>query len=285
MNRKRMSWNKRGHAHPLATETTGAMVLENFLRILGSWALSIVRSMGRMLLFLSSAVYFIFIPPFKFGLLLRRIRFFGAKSLTIILLTGAFTGMVLAIQLYYTLRKFGSEALLGPAIALSLIRELGPVLSALMVTGRAGSALTAELGIMRISEQVDALVSMALNPMRYLVVPNIVAAVITFPLLASIFDVIGIYGGYLVGVRLLGLSQATYFSQMESFVEMKDVSIGLYKSLSFGVIVAWVSCYKGYHTDITGYGAEGVSSSTTSAVVTSSVLILIWDYFLGSVLL
>jgi len=232
--------------------------------------------------FLVNAFYFIFVPPFKFGLLLKQVRFFGNKSMAIILLTGSFTGMVLALQLFYTLRKFGSEALLGPAIALSLIRELGPVLSALMVTGRAGSALTAEIGIMRISEQIDALTAMALNPMRYLIVPNIVAAIMVFPLLAAIFDVIGIYGGYAVAVKLLGMSEGTYFSQMEVFVDIEDIRQGIYKSISFGVIVSWVCCYKGFYT---GYGAEGVSKATTEAVVMSSVLILIWDYFLGSVLL
>ncbi|TAN45889.1 MAG: ABC transporter permease [Nitrospirae bacterium] len=238
--------------------------------------------MGDMLIFLTNAVYFAFVPPFKFRLLLKQIRFFGNKSMVVILLTGSFAGMVLALQLYYTLRKFGSDALLGPAIALSLIRELGPVLAALMVTGRAGSALTAEIGIMRISEQIDALSSMALNPFRYLIVPNLAAAVIVFPLLTAIFDVIGIFGGYVVAVDLLGMSGGTYFSQMEVFVDMKDIRMGLYKSLSFGLIVAWICCYKGFNT---GYGAEGVSKSTTEAVVTSSVLILIWDYFMGSILL
>jgi phospholipid/cholesterol/gamma-HCH transport system permease protein len=256
--------------------------MEKLLRILGSWALSVIRRMGHMFTFLMNAFYFIFSPPFKFNLLLKQIRFFGNKSMIIILLTGSFTGMVLALQLFYTLRKFGSEALLGPAIALSLIRELGPVLSALMVTGRAGSALTAEIGIMRISEQIDALTAMALNPMRYLIIPNIAAAIMVFPLLAAIFDVIGIYGGYAIAVKLLGMSEGTYFSQMEVFVEMKDIRQGLYKSISFGVIVSWVCCYKGFYT---GYGAEGVSKATTEAVVMSSVLILIWDYFLGSVLL
>jgi phospholipid/cholesterol/gamma-HCH transport system permease protein len=259
--------------------------MEKIIRILGAWALSNLRTMGRMLIFLSESVYLIFVPPFKYRYLFRQIRFFGAKSLIVIILTGAFTGMVLAIQLYYTLRKFGSDALLGPAVALSLIRELGPVLSALMVTGRAGSALTAEIGIMRISEQIDVLTTMALNPLRYLSVPNIVAAVIAFPLLAAIFDLVGIYGGYLVGVKLLGMSSGTYFSQMEHFLDMSDIRMGLYKSVSFGIIVSWVSCYKGFHTNETGYGAEGVSKSTTEAVVMSSVLILIWDYFIGSILI
>jgi phospholipid/cholesterol/gamma-HCH transport system permease protein len=256
--------------------------METLLRKMGSWFLSKLSRMGHMFLFLINSIYLIFIPPFKFNILLRQIRFLGSKSMVVILLTGAFTGMVLALQLFYTLRKFGSDALLGPAIALSLVRELGPVLSALMITGRAGSALTAEIGIMRITEQIDALVSMALNPLRYLIVPNIVAGIIVFPLLTSIFDLIGIYGGYVVGVKLLGVGSGTYFSQMENFVDMSDIRMGLYKSLSFGVIVSWVCCYKGFHTR---YGAEGVSRATTEAVVMSSVLILIWDYFLGSVLI
>ena len=254
----------------------------NVLRIAGRYALSTLREMGRMFLFLLSALEMIFKPPFKFRQLLRQMRFFGNKSMLVILLTGSFTGMVLALQLYYILRKFGSEALLGPGIALSLIRELGPVLSALMVTGRAGSALTAEIGMMRISEQIDALTAMALNPIRYLIVPNIVAALVVFPLITAIFDVIGIYGGYLVGVKLLSISGGTYFSLMEDYVEMKDVLLGLYKSISFGLIVSWISCYKGFHS---GYGAAGVSKATTEAVVLSSILILIWDYSLGSFLI
>ncbi len=256
--------------------------MKSLLRIMGSWFLSRLSRMGHMFLFLMHSIYFIFVPPFKFNVLLRQIRFLGSKSMVVIILTGSFTGMVLALQLFYTLRKFGSDALLGPAIALSLIRELGPVLSALMITGRAGSALAAEIGMMRSSEQIDALTAMALNPMRYLIVPNIVAGIIVFPLLTSIFDLIGIYGGYVVGVKLLGVGSGTYFSQMENFVGMEDIRLGLYKSLSFGVIVSWVCCYKGFYA---GYGAEGVSKSTTEAVVTSSVLILIWDYFLGSLLL
>jgi phospholipid/cholesterol/gamma-HCH transport system permease protein len=255
-------------------------VIIRWIEKLGSWAIMSVEGMGHMFIFLLIALSMIFRPPFKFWAVIRQIRFFGNKSLVIILLTGTFTGMVLALQIFYTLRKFGSEALLGPAVALAIIRELGPVLAALMVTGRAGSALTAEIGIMNITEQIDAITSMGLNPMRYLIIPNIVAAIIVFPLLTAIFDVIGVYGGYFVGVGLLGLSGGTFFSRMENFLAMKDILIGLYKAVSFGIIVSWVCCYKGYYTD---FGAEGVSKSTTSAVVTSSVLILIWDYFLGAV--
>lgn len=252
------------------------------IRGFGTKAISITRMIGHMFIFLINSIYHIFIPPFKFKLLIKQIHFIGNKSLIVIILIGSFTGMVLALQIFYTLRKFGSEAMLGPAVALSLIRELGPVLSALTVTGRAGSAITAEIGIMRITEQIDALTSMALNPLRYLVVPNIVAAIIVFPILTAIFDVIGIIGGYLVGVKLLGLSSGTYFSQMKQYIDIVDIEIGLYKSLSFGIIVSWISCYKGYYTR---FGAEGVSKATTEAVVLSSVLILIWDYFIGSLYL
>lgn len=253
--------------------------MERLLRVIGSYALSLIRTMGHMVIFLAQSIYYTFVPPFKFRILLRELRFIGTRSMTVICLMGSFTGMVLALQGYHTLRKVGSEALLGAAVALSLIRELGPVLSALTITGRAGSALTAEIGIMRITEQIDALTVMALNPMRYLVAPKMVAAMIAFPLLTVLYDVIGIYGGYFVAVKLLGLSSGTYFSQMQHFVDMEDIRIGLYKSLMFGVLVLWVSCYKGFYT---GYGAEGVSKATTEAVVMSSILILISDYFLGS---
>jgi len=196
-------------------------------------------------------------------------------------LVGAFTGMVLGLQGYYTLNKFGATAMLGPAVALSLIREIGPVLCALVITGRAGSAMAAEIGIMRITDQIDSLSVMALNPVKYLITPNILAGLITFPLLTAIVDVIGIYGGYVVGVQLLGVGAGGYFGEMQNFVGMYDIKIGFYKSLSFGLIMSWICCYKGFHT---GFGAEGVSKAMTEAVVMSSVWILICDYFWTSVL-
>jgi len=251
------------------------------LEALGRWATGIVFALGRFGTFMLLAVATIVTPPFKLRAFADRINYIGFRSLLIILLTGAFTGMVLGLQLYLTLTRFGSEAFLGPAVALSLIRELGPVLAALMVTGRAGSALTAEIGIMRITEQIDALTVMALNPFRYLVAPSILAGLVTFPLMTALFDLVGIFGGYLVGVELFGLSQGTYFGEMQTFVDMRDIMTGFWKSLSFGIIVTWVCTYKGFHV---GHGAEGVARATTQAVVLSSVLILVWDYFLGTVL-
>jgi phospholipid/cholesterol/gamma-HCH transport system permease protein len=249
---------------------------------IGRNTLWIVGEMGRMMVFLLSTIAWMLRPPFRLLQVLKQIHFIGVKSLFVILLTGAFTGMVLGLQGYYSLRKFGAEGLLGSAVALSIIRELGPVLSALMVTGRAGSAMTAEIGIMRITEQIDALDTMAVNPMQYLIAPKVLASVLVMPMLCSIFDIIGIYGGYLVGVDLLGVSSGAYTSSMESSVEWKDVYGGYLKALSFGVIVSWVCTYKGYNTTMS---AEGLGTATTEAVVLSSVLILIWDYFLTSVLM
>jgi phospholipid/cholesterol/gamma-HCH transport system permease protein len=251
------------------------------LDAIGRRAIAVVEALGRFGTFLAQAVGVILTPPFKFWAFIDRINYIGYRSLLIILLTGGFTGMVLGLQVYLTLVRFGSEAFLGPAVALSLIRELGPVLAALMVTGRAGSALTAEIGIMRITEQIDALTVMALNPVRYLVAPSILAGLVTFPAMTAIFDTIGIFGGYLVGVELLGLSEGTYFGEMQTFVDMSDIMTGFWKSLSYGVIVTWVCTYKGFNV---GHGAEGVAKATTDAVVLSSVLILVWDYFMGSVL-
>ena len=235
-----------------------------------------------MVCFLTTAFFWVLFPPYLLRRIVKQINFIGVKTTLVIVLTGSFTGMVLALQTYYALVKFGAETSLGPVVALSLIRELGPVIAALMVAGRAGSALTAEIGIMRISEQIDALDAMALNPYKYLIIPNLLAGIISLPLLNAIFVVVGVWGGYAVGVGLTGVSSGTYFGGIRDFVSAKDILEGLYKSLSFGMLITWISCYKGYFT---GYGAEGVSKATTQAVVLSSVTILIWDYFMTSILL
>jgi len=232
-------------------------------------------------LFLAESFFWMLFPPYLIQRIIKQINFIGVKTTLVILLTGSFTGMVLALQIYYTLVKFGAEARLGSVVALSLIKELGPVICALMVAGRAGSALAAEIGIMRITEQIDALDAMALNPYKYLIIPNLIAGIISLPLLNFIFVTVGVFGGYTVGVGLMGLSSGTYFGGIRDFVDAGDILEGLYKSLSFGILITWISCYKGYFT---GYGAEGVSKATTQAVVLSSVVILIWDYFMTSIL-
>lgn len=195
--------------------------------------------------------------------------------------------MVLGLQLYYTLAKFGSEGMLGSVISLSLIRELGPVLTAIMITARAGSSMAAEIGILRISEQIDALYAMRIDAVRYLVSPKIAASIISFPLLTAFFDLIGILGGYLTGIVLLGANAGTYFSRIQSSVDIVDIRGGFIKSLVFAVIVSTICCYQGYFTHMRSdsSGAKSVSLSTTSAVVLSCVTILIADYVVTSFLM
>lgn len=247
----------------------------------GKVFLDITEAWGRSWVFLFRTFGAIIKPPFRFHLLLYQLMQIGAKSTLVIALIGLFTGAVLAVQGVYTLSKFGATAFTGSAVALSLIRELGPVLTALMVIGRAGSAITAEIGIMKITEQIDALRSMAVDPMKYLMAPRVLAGFIAMPLLTAIFIAIGIFGGYVVGVGLLDLSSGTFISEMESAVTSTDIYSGFIKALVFGLIFGWVSCYKGYTC---GFGAVGVNRATTQSVVTASVAVLVVDYFLTSIL-
>ncbi|HZO81104.1 MAG TPA: MlaE family lipid ABC transporter permease subunit [Candidatus Binataceae bacterium] len=253
-----------------AIERLGALVIDN------------VTALGGFVLFLLSALLYIALPPYKPRLAIRQVRIIGAESFFLVALIAAFTGMVLGLQGYNTLRRFGSEGALGTVVALVLVRELGPVLAALMVTARAGSAMAAEIGSMQATEQIDALTVMAINPIQYLVSPRVIAGVISFPLLTSIFDVIGIWGGYVIGVGLMGAPGGSYVHGIAQNLTAHDISSGLYKALLFGLVVMWVCCYKGYHAQRM---ATGVSRATTEAVVLSSVLILAWDYFLTSILL
>lgn len=248
---------------------------------LGRTILGLISGFGDAWLFLGRVIISAFAPPYSIGLLFKQIYAIGFQSVSVVALVGGFTGAVLAVQGEYTLSKFGATAYTGSAIALSLIRELGPVLTALMVNGRAGSAMTAELGIMKITEQVDALRSMAVDPLHNLMVPRILAGLISVPLLTCIFNIVGIAGGYIVAVYNLGLSSGTFISEMTQAVTDVDVISGFAKSVFFGLSVSWVACYKGWTC---GFGAVGVNRATTSAVVTSSVIILVLDYFLTSIL-
>ena len=258
------------------------MSIVEMIERLGALVLDGILQLGNFVLFLLGAVFYMCVPPYKPRLWIRQIRIIGADSLFLIILIGGFTGMVLGLQGYNTLRRFGSEGALGAVVALVLVRELGPVLAALMIAARAGSAMAAELGSMQSTEQIDALTVMAINPVQYLVSPRVLAGVVSFPLLTSIFDVIGIWGGYMIGVGLMGAPSGAYFNRIAATMSGHDIATGLYKALVFGVIVMWVCCYKGYHAERM---ATGVSRATTEAVVLSSVLILAWDYFLTSILL
>jgi phospholipid/cholesterol/gamma-HCH transport system permease protein len=254
---------------------------------LGGRVIAFIQELGLIAIFFCDGLWRIFSGPRQFEKVVQQVYFIGYKSISIICLTSAFTGMVLGLQGYYTLVKFGSEGLLGAAVALTLIREMGPVLTAIMVVARAGSAMAAEIGIMRISEQIDALETMNIHPVRFLFSPRLAAALISFPLLTALFDVIGIMGGYVTGSLLLGINPGTYFARVESSVAMHDVTGGFIKAVCFAALVATICCFQGFytHTRKEGFGAKGVGLSTTSAVVISCVVILITDYILTSFLL
>lgn len=254
----------------------------------GNAALYYTRDLGMMGRYLLLSLLGIFKRPFRFNEVLRQLRLIGADSFIVIFFTGAFTGMVLGLQGYYTLSKFGAEGVLGSAVALSLVRELGPVLTALMVTGRAGSAMCAEIGIMRNTEQIDALECMAVDPFRYLITPKFLATLIAVPLLTLIFSVVGIYGGYMAGVCLLNGNPGAYFVSMQHSVGNKDINLGIIKSFVFALLIVWVCTGRGYFVHKirnAGFGAEAVSKVTTQAVVLSSIAILVWDYILTAILL
>lgn len=254
---------------------------------LGRSAITLLCEMGAMTLFLLHGMKHMFASPKQIPKVIHQIYIIGAGSFFLIGLIALFTGMVLGLQGYYTLTKFGSEGFLGSAVALSLIRELAPVLTAIMVTGRAGSAMAAEIGVMRISDQIDALEVMDINSMAYLVSPRITASLIAFPLLTAIFTVVGILGGYATGVLMLGINEGIYFSRIESSVVRADIIGCFAKAVVFAFIVVAVSCYKGYfaHMRKDGMGPAAVGNATTSAVVLSCILLLIADYVLTSFLL
>jgi phospholipid/cholesterol/gamma-HCH transport system permease protein len=249
---------------------------------IGRYTIEYTAATGRTFLFLLSAFAWAFRPPSRVRLIIHHIRTIGVESLSVVILSGVFTGMVMGLQGYYSLRKFNAENFLGSAVALGILRELGPVLSAFMVTGRTGSAMAAEIASMKVTEQIDALYSMAINPIQYLVSPRILAGLISMPLLTAIFDVVAIYGAFVVGVQLLGVSSGSYFAGMELSVVFKDVLSGFLKSVSFGLIITWICCYKGFNAPPM---ATGVGQATTESVVLCFVMILVWNYFMTSIML
>jgi len=245
-----------------------------------------INSIGAATIFLVLALLKTFHPK-QFQKVIQQIYYIGARSTTIIMLVSLFTGMVLGLQSYHALVQFGAEGSLGTLVSLSLIRELGPVLTAIMITARAGSAITAEIGVQRISEQIDALETMRIDPFRYLVTPRITASIVSFPLLTTVFDLIGIIGGYVSAVVLMGLNAGVYSHSIRAYVDMEDLTNGFVKSIVFAVIVATVCCYQGYfvHMREDSKGAKAVGLATTSAVVISCVLILVADYVVTSLLM
>ncbi len=251
--------------------------MKGLIEKLGLFVMSFVKELGGHLLMFVDFLRWLPVPPFRFRVLIKQMEQIGVNSLLVVILTGSFAGMVLSFETYHALRMFSAESLVGATLSLSMTRELGPVLTALMVAGRAGSAMAAELGTMRVTEQIDALTVMAINPIKYLVVPRILASAIMLPLLTILCDFLGILGGYFISVYVLNINAGTFVGKILRYTELSDLYYGLIKSLFFGLIISTVGCYKGFTT--TG-GAEGVGRSTTRAVVISCVSILIADYFL-----
>lgn len=249
--------------------------------IIGRKTISGLSEAGEIILLLFQSLLWLIRPPWRPRLVFRQMEFVGNKSINVVVLTGAFTGGVFALQSYHGFSLFGAESLVGSTVALALTRELGPVLTSLMVTGRAGSAMAAELGTMRVTEQIDAMYVMAVNPIQYLILPRVIAAVIMLPILTVVADFVGILGSYIVGVGILGIDDGIFTAKILEYLEFNDIGMGLIKAGFFGLILSIVGCYKGFYT----YGgAEGVGRSTTEAVVMASVMILAADYVLTAIM-
>lgn len=253
---------------------------------LGSAAIDLVSGLGRWGLFVYDSVTGIFTPPFRFHSIVREIFRIGVQSISIITMTGLFTGMVLAVQGYHTLKRFGSEDALGSGVIYTLLTELGPVLSALLLTGRAGSSLCAEIGVMRTSAQIDQLKCMAINVFNFLISPKLLAGLIAMPVLTFLFVLVGVLGGYLAGSVILGVDSSSFFNSMPASIDDVTLRMSFVKSLLFAFLIVNISAYRGYTVHLQKEkGSAAVSKSTTEAVIISSVSILLWDYLLTSLLI
>ncbi len=233
-----------------------------------------LQTLGAMTLFIGRSVAHCFTPPWYPRLILRQFIDIGYYSLPVVGMTAIFTGMVLALQSYTGFTRFNAESAIAGVVALSVTRELAPVLAGLMVAGRIGASIAAEIGTMRVTEQIDALTTLSVNPYKYLIVPRIIAGTVMLPVLVLIADIIGIYGGYIVSIYSLGFSEGSYLTQTWNILEPNDVISGLVKASAFGFIVTIMGCYHGFNS---GRGAQGVGAATTYAVVSASILILIFN--------
>lgn len=253
----------------------------NWLEFIGHKTILFIEESGKVFILFLNTVKGIFIPPFNYRNILKQMEEIGVRSIPVVLITSASTGMVLALQSFNGFKRFNAESLVGTVVALSVTRELGPVLTGLIVAGRAGAAMAAELGTMKVTEQIDALVTMAVRPVNYLIVPRLISSIIMLPILTIFADMIGISGGYFVAVNILKVNPTVYIRRTTDYLQMDDIVGGLIKATIFGILIAIISCYKGFSTE---GGAEGVGKSTTGAVVVSSMLILISNYFMTAIL-
>lgn len=257
----------------------------SFISGLGALVLKVTRGAiaetGKVVIFFNESVRLIFAKPSRFPEIIRHMEFIGNQSVAIICLTGVFTGLALSFQLYLGFRLFNAVNMVGPTVALGITRELGPVLTGLIVAARAGGAMAARLGTMRVNEQIDALDVMGVNTKQYLISPRLVAALICMPLLVAVFDFVAMLGSYFLCVKLVQLDEAVFWQKIADFIEVKHINEGLFKGMVFGVYFALVCSYRGFNT--TG-GAKGVGDATNQGVVQSMVGIIILDYFLTNLI-
>lgn len=252
----------------------------NIFAAIGGGILSLFQSIGAICVFASKTLSHLFLPPLYLRNVLRQFIDIGYYSLPVVGMTALFTGMVLALQSYTGFARFNAESAVASIVVLSITRELAPVLAGLMVAGRVGASIAAEIGTMRVTEQVDALTTLSVNPYKYLIVPRVIAGTLMLPALVLIGDIIGVYGGYLVSVHVLGFSSGGYMTQTWDVLETIDVVSGLCKAAMFGFLVTLMGCYHGFNS---GRGAQGVGAATTNAVVSASMLILIFNYIMTQI--
>ena len=254
--------------------------LNSFVAGIGASFIGLCRGTGSLAIFAAQGLLHIILPPWYWRETLRQMLRIGYFSLPVVGLTALFTGAVLALQIYIGGSRFNAESVVASIVAIGIVRELGPVLAGLMVAGRVSAAIAAELGTMRVTEQIDALTTLSTNPFKYLVAPRIIAGILTMPILVAVADTIGIMGGFLVGVNRLNFNADTYIANTVDFLQAGDIMSGLYKAAVFGFIITLMGCYHGYNS---GRGAQGVGTATTNAVVSASVLILAANYILTEV--
>ena len=252
-------------------------MIKGLVEAAGRELIETAESVGRFAFLVRSSVGWLLRSPIEWRQVLIQMMRIGVQSLPVTMMTTFFTGMVLALQATYQIAKFGAETYIGGIVGISMTRELGPVLTALMVSGRVGAAIAAEIGTMKVTEQIDALETLATNPVQYLVMPRVLAAAVMLPLLTCVADFVGMAGGYAISTTTLGINAAVYMEKTRQLVQVSDLLIGLLKTVVFGLIIATVGCNQGFKT--TG-GAEGVGKATTVSVVTSCILILLSDVFL-----
>jgi len=253
--------------------------LETFETV-GHSILKFFQSVGALALFAIKAIIHCFAPPYYGRLILRQFKDIGYYSLPVVGMTALFTGMVLALQSYTGFVRFNAESAIAAVVVLSITRELAPVLAGLMVAGRVGAAIAAEIGTMRVTEQIDAMTTLSVNPFKYLIAPRVIAGTLMLPILVLIGDIIGVLGGYVVSIYTLGFAPGSYLTQSWNILEPMDVISGLINAAALGLIVTMMGCYHGYNS---GRGAQGVGAATTYAVVSASILILLFNFILTQI--